>query len=36
MANPGYVDEVLADGVAKAREAAAKVLSRVRKAVGLI
>ena len=36
MANPGYVDEVLADGAAKAREAAAKVLSRVRKAVGLI
>lgn len=36
MANPGYVDEVLAAGAAKAREAAAQVLSRVRKAVGLI
>lgn len=36
IANPGYVDEVLAAGAAKAREAAAKVLSRVRRAVGLI
>lgn len=36
MANPGYVDEVLAAGATKAREAAAQVLARVRKAVGLI
>ena len=36
IANPGYVDEVLAAGATKAREAAAQVLARVRKAVGLI
>ncbi len=36
IANPGYVDEVLTAGATKAREAAAQVLSRVRKAVGLI
>ena len=36
LANPGYVDEVLANGAARAREAASKVLARVRRAVGLI
>ena len=36
LANPGYVDEVLAAGALKAREEASKVISRVRKAVGLI
>jgi tryptophanyl-tRNA synthetase len=36
LADPGYVDAVLADGAAKAREEAAKVLDRVRRAVGLI
>jgi tryptophanyl-tRNA synthetase len=36
MADPGYVDRVLADGAARAREEAAKVLDRVRRAVGLI
>lgn len=36
MANPGYVDEVLGQGALRARETAAQVLSRVRKAVGLI
>ncbi len=36
MANPGYVDEVLGQGAQRARETAAQVLSRVRKAVGLI
>ena len=36
LANPGYVDEVLANGAARAREEAAKVLARVRRAVGLI
>jgi len=35
MADPGYVDQVLADGAAKAREESAKVLARVRRAVGL-
>jgi tryptophanyl-tRNA synthetase len=35
LAEPGYVDEVLAAGALRAREEAAKVLSRVRKAVGL-
>ena len=36
LANPGYVDEVLAAGALKAREEASKVISRVRKAVGLL
>ncbi|MDO4750909.1 MAG: tryptophan--tRNA ligase [Akkermansia sp.] len=36
LAHPGYVDEVLSNGAERAREAAAKVLARVRKAVGLI
>ncbi|MCP5543443.1 MAG: tryptophan--tRNA ligase [Akkermansiaceae bacterium] len=35
LADPGYVDQVLADGAARARVEAAKVLSRVRKATGL-
>lgn len=34
-ADPGYVDEVLRAGETRAREEAAKVLDRVRKAVGL-
>lgn len=36
LAQPGYVDEVLAQGATRAREQAAKVLSRVRRAVGLV
>jgi tryptophanyl-tRNA synthetase len=36
VADPGYVDQVLANGAQRAREEAAQVLSRVRKAVGLI
>lgn len=36
LAQPGYVDEVLANGALKAREEAAKVLDRVRRAVGLV
>ncbi len=36
LADPGYVDRVLADGAARAREEASKVLARVRRAVGLI
>ncbi len=36
LADPGYVDKVLADGAARAREEASKVLTRVRRAVGLI
>ena len=36
LADPGYVDKVLADGAARAREEANKVLTRVRRAVGLI
>ncbi len=36
LADPGYVDQVLAGGAARAREEAAKVLGRVRRAVGLI
>jgi tryptophanyl-tRNA synthetase len=36
VADAGYVDQVLAAGAARAREEAAKVLSRVRRAVGLI
>ncbi len=35
MSNPGYVDEVLANGAARAREEAARTLTRVREAVGL-
>ncbi len=35
MADPGYVDEVLANGALRAREEAAKVLDRIRHAVGL-
>jgi tryptophanyl-tRNA synthetase len=35
LADPGFVDQVLADGAARAREEAAKVLDRVRRAVGL-
>ncbi len=36
VADPGYVEKVLADGAQRAREEAAKVLSRVRRAVGLV
>jgi tryptophanyl-tRNA synthetase len=35
LADPGFVDQVLADGAARASEEAAKVLDRVRRAVGL-
>jgi tryptophanyl-tRNA synthetase len=35
-ADPGYVDQVLAAGALRAREEAAKVLDRVRRAVGLM
>ncbi len=35
LADPGYVDSVLAAGAAKARDTASLVLDRVRKAVGL-
>lgn len=35
LATPGYVDEVLAAGALRAREEAANVLDRIRKAVGL-
>ncbi len=35
LQNPGYVDEVLTTGAARAREEASRVLTRVRKAVGL-
>lgn len=35
LARPGYVDEVLEHGAARARAEAGKVLARVRKAVGL-
>lgn len=35
LADPGYVDGVLAKGAERAREEAGKVLARVRKAVGL-
>ncbi len=35
LANPGYVDEILNAGAARAREEAAATLTRVRKAVGL-
>jgi tryptophanyl-tRNA synthetase len=36
LKDPGYVDEVLAKGAERAREESAKVLSRIKKAVGLI
>jgi tryptophanyl-tRNA synthetase len=36
LADSGYVDRVLADGAARAREEASKVLGRVRRAVGLV
>lgn len=35
LADPAYVDEVLAKGATRAREEAAKVIDRVRRAVGL-
>ena len=35
VADPGFVDKVLADGAARAREEATKVLGRVRRATGL-
>ena len=35
VADPGYVDKVLATGAERAREEAAKVLGRVRAAAGL-
>ena len=35
LADPGYVDEVLTKGAVRAREESAKVLDRVKKAVGL-
>jgi tryptophanyl-tRNA synthetase len=35
LADPRYVDRVLADGAARAREESSKVLDRVRRAVGL-
>ncbi len=36
LKDPGYVDEVLAAGALRAREEAAKVLDRIRRAVGLV
>ncbi|MGA0846680.1 MAG: tryptophan--tRNA ligase [Luteolibacter sp.] len=36
LKDPGYVEQVLADGALRAREEAAKVLDRVRRRVGLI
>ena len=36
LADPGIVDEVLTAGAVRAREEAAKVLDRVRRAVGLV
>jgi tryptophanyl-tRNA synthetase len=36
LVDPGYIDEVLRKGAERARETAAKVLSRIRKATGLI
>lgn len=36
LADPGYVEEVLAKGAERAREEAAKVLDRVKRAVGLL
>jgi|TARA_B110000037_G_scaffold215193_1_gene272253 tryptophanyl-tRNA synthetase len=36
LADPGYVDEVLAKGAERAREESAKVLDRIKRAVGLV
>jgi len=36
IADPSYVDAVLANGAERAREEAARVLSRIRKAVGIV
>jgi tryptophanyl-tRNA synthetase len=36
LADPGYVDQVLAQGAQRAREEAARTLDRVRRAVGLV
>ncbi len=36
LADPGYVDQVLAAGALRAREEATKVLDRIRRAVGLV
>ncbi len=36
LAEPGYVDEVLRKGAERAREESAKVLDRVKRAVGLV
>jgi tryptophanyl-tRNA synthetase len=36
LADPGYVDQVLAAGALRAREEASKVLDRIRRAVGLV
>jgi tryptophanyl-tRNA synthetase len=36
LADPGYVEQVLAEGAARAREEASKTLIRVRRAVGLL
>jgi tryptophanyl-tRNA synthetase len=36
LADPGYVDEVLRKGAERAREESAKVLERIKKAVGLL
>ena len=36
LADPGYVEQVLAAGAVRAREEASKVLDRVRRAVGLV
>ncbi len=35
LARPGYVDDVLADGAARAREIGGQTMARVRKAIGL-
>ena len=36
LADPGYVEQVLAAGAVRAREEASKVLDRIRRAVGLV
>ncbi len=36
LADPGYVDQILATGALRAREEAGKVLERIRRAVGLV
>ena len=36
LADPGYVDQVLAAGAVRAREEASKILARVRRVVGLV